>query len=163
MDNLFLFTGAETFLLHGQIKSWKEAFKEKYGDMNLNVINGAEAEVGEMISQIEAMPFLGDKRLIFIEGLPEAPKTRNVDKVTKKDEARDEHLKKIADYLEKIPETSVVIFVQPNPDKRKSLYKKIVQLATVKEFDQLTGVPLYQWIQNQAKKHNTSRCSADSE
>ena len=131
--------------------------------MNLITLDGSTAGVGEMISQIEAMPFLGDKRLIFIEGLPEAPKTRNADKVTKKDEKRDEELKKIADYLEKIPETSVVVFIQSNPDKRKSLYKKIVQSSTVKEFNQLTGVPLYKWVQNQAIKYSTSISSYDAE
>lgn len=164
MSNLYLFTGEETFLLHEQIKSWKEAFKEKYeGDMNLITINGQEAEMGEIIAQIEAMPFLADKRLIFIEGLPEAPNIRNAEKITKKDEQRDEELKKLADYLEKIPETSVVIFIQPNPDKRKSLYKKIVQLATVKEFSPLTGIVLNQWVQNQAKKYNTKINSGDAE
>jgi len=157
MNNLFLFTGEETFLLHEQINSWKESFKEKYeGDMNLITVSGADAEIGDMIAQIEAMPFLSDKRLIFIEGLPEAPKTRNADKVTKKDEARDDELKKLADYLEKIPKTSVVVFVQSNPDKRKSLYKKIVQQATVKEFSQLTGSELNKWIQNRIKKYNST-------
>ncbi|MBU1017503.1 DNA polymerase III subunit delta [Patescibacteria group bacterium] len=162
-NNLFLFTGDDTFLLHAQMKSWEEAFKEKHGDMNLIVLDGSTMEVGEMIAQTETMPFLGEKRLIFIEGLPEAPKTRNVDKVTKKDEARDEELKKLADYLEKIPETSVVVFVQPAPDKRKSLYKKIVQLATVKEFIPLTGISLSQWVQNQAKVHGTSISSGEAE
>ncbi len=164
MNNLFLFTGEETFLLHGQINSWKDSFKKKYeGDMNLITINGQEAEIGEAIAQIEAMPFLADKRLIFIEGLPEAPKTKNTDKVTKKDEARDDELKKLADYLEKIPETSVVVFVQSNPDKRKSLYKKIVQAGTVKEFNPLTGIALSKWVQNQVKKYNTSITAADTE
>jgi len=157
MNNLFLFTGEETFLLHEQINSWKESFKEKYeGDMNLITIDGRESEMGELIAQIEAMPFLAEKRLIFVEGLPEAPKTRNADKVTKKDEARDEELKKLADYLEKISDTSVVVFVQPNPDRRKSLYKKCIQLATVKEFKPLEGAALNQWVQNRIKKYNTS-------
>jgi DNA polymerase-3 subunit delta len=156
MNNLFLFTGEETLLLHEQVRAWKESFKEKYeGDMNLITINGADAEVGEIIAQIEAMPFLADKRLIFIEGLPEAPKTRNADKVTKKDEERDEELKKLADYLGKIPETSVVVFVQPNPDKRKSLYKKIVQQSQVKEFAPLAGAALNQWVQNRMQKDKT--------
>jgi DNA polymerase-3 subunit delta len=152
MQNLFLFTGPETFLIHEQINAWKKAFIEKHGgDMNLITINGADTEVGDIISQLETAPFLGDKRLIFIEGLPEAPKTRNADKVTKKDEARDEQLKKLAEYLPKIPESSVVIFVQSNPDKRKSLYKKIVQASEVKEFSQLTGGALNSWVQNQVK------------
>lgn len=155
MNNLFLFTGEETFLLHEQINAWKEAFKKKHGgDMNLITINGTDSEVGDIISQIETAPFLADKRLIFIEGLPEAPKTRNADKVTKKDEARDEALKKLADSLKDIPESSVVIFVQGSPDKRKSLYKKIVKESEVKEFNQLTGAALNKWVQMQVKKHD---------
>lgn len=154
MNNLFLFTGEETFLMQQQIRGWKEAFKEKHGgDMNLITIDGSEAEMGEIIAQTEAAPFLGDKRLIFIENLPEAPKTRNADKVTKKDEAREKDLQKLTDYVEKILESSVVVFVQANPDKRKSLYKKIVQLATVKEFSSLSGPALSSWVLNQAKKH----------
>lgn len=157
MNNLFLFTGDETFLLQQQIKSWKEAFIKKYeGDFNLNTIDGAEVEVGDLISQIEAAPFLGDKRLIFIDNLPEAPKSKNTDKVTKKDEARDEELKKLADYLEKITDTSVVVFVQPKPDKRKSLYKKCVQHAQVKEFTPLSGPVLNSWVQKQAKSHGAT-------
>jgi len=157
MNNLFLFTGQETFLLHEHVKTWKDAFMEKYGgDMNINVVNGEEAEIGEMLAQIEAAPFLAEKRLIFIEGLPEAPKTRNADKVSKKDEEREKHQQKLIDYLEKIPETSVVVFVQPNPDKRKSLYKKIVQLGSVKEFGQLSGPDLNIWIKNRIQKYMTT-------
>ncbi len=136
---------------------WKDAFVEKNeGDMNLNTIDGKTAEVGEILAQIEATPFLGDKRLIFIEGLPEAPKTRNVDKITKKDEEKEKHQQKLIDYIEKIPESSVVVFVQSNPDKRKSLYKKIVQHATVKNFNQLDGSALSKWIKNRIQKYKTT-------
>lgn len=159
MNNLFLFTGEETFLLHEQIRVWKEAFKKKCeGDMNLIVLDGQTIDPGEIISQIEAMPFLAEKRLIFIEGLPEVAKARSVDtsQSTKKDEEKEDKFKKITDYLDEIPETSVVVFVQPKPDKRKSLYKKCVQKATVKEFNPLTGAVLNQWVRSQASKYSAS-------
>ncbi len=169
MNNLFLFTGKETFLIHEQINAWKEAFIEKHGgDINLNTIDGKQAEIGEIIAQIETAPFLADKRLIFIEGLPEAPKTRNASKVTKKDEKREKNLQRLIDYLEKIPESSVVAFVQSNPDKRKSLYKKIVHSSTsarndnskpravIKEFNPLSGAALNKWIQNRIQNYNAS-------
>lgn len=157
MKNLFLFTGQETFLIHEQINTWKKAFEEKHGgDINLNTIDGRKAEIGEVIAQIETSPFLSEKRLIFIEGLPEAPKARNANKITKKDEKREEQFKKLVEYLEKIPESSVVVFVQFNPDKRKSLYKKIVQLANIKTFESLSGAVLNKWIQNRIKNYNAS-------
>lgn len=154
MDNLFLFTGQETFLLHEQVKVWKDAFIQKHeGDMNLSIVDGKTAEVGEIISQIESAPFLGDKRLVFIEGLPEAPKKTTTDKVTKKDEEREKSQQKLIDFLEKIPESSVVVFVQPAPDKRKSLYKKIVQLGNVKIFEPLSGADLSKWVRNRIMKY----------
>lgn len=157
MNNLFLFTGQETFLINEQINAWKEAFKEKHcGDINLNVIDGEKAEIGEIISQIETAPFLADKRLIFIEGIPEAPKARDNDNPADEEEKRDDKYQKLIDYLEKIPESSVVVFVQTNPDKRKSLYKKIIKFANVKTFEPLSGAALNQWVQNQIKKHNAS-------
>jgi len=164
MNNLFLFTGEETYLIHEQIKSWQDAFKEKHGDFNMIRIDGKTSELGEMISQIEAAPFLGEKRLIFIDNLPEAPKTRSADKEAMQDDEEDEKPdNKFTDYLEKIPETSIVVFIQPNPDKRKSLYKKIVQLGTIKNFEQLSGPVLNKWIQNKVKKFNSSIDSSASE
>lgn len=147
MNNLFLFTGQETFLLHQKLKEWRKAFEEKHGDMNLDVLDGKGVEIGEMIAHVEAAPFLGERRLVIIENLPESPKTRNADKITKKDEKREGELQKLIDFLPKIPESSVVVFVQPNPDKRKSLYKKCVQLGQVKEFKEMSGGELSKWIQ----------------
>jgi len=153
MSNLFLFTGEETFLLHQQIQAWKEAFRKRFeGDLNLATIDGATTEESEIISQIETMPFLADKRLIFIENLPEAAKASAKDSDDKEDEEEKpaKGAQKLLDYLEKISETSAVVFVQPKPDKRKSLYKKIVQLGEVKEFNPLSGAALNQWIRQQA-------------
>lgn len=157
MENLYFFTGEETFLLHQQLKAWKEAFIKKYeGDFNVNTINGREMDVAEIINQLEAAPFLGEKRLIIVEHLPEAPSTKKNDKVSKKDESREEAMKRLADFLETIPLSNVVIFVQPKPDKRKSLYKKCVQLCTVKTFESLSGSQLSDWVQERVKRYKTS-------
>jgi len=139
-------------LIHEQVSIWKKAFEEKHSDINLVHLDGIKTEVGEMMTQLEAAPFLGDKRLIFIENLPEAPQKR-----VKKDDGdkkkKPDKYEKLGDYLERIPETSVVVFVQSNPDKRKSLYKKFVQSAEVKEFKSLNGYALNKWIQNRCRKH----------
>lgn len=152
MKNLFLFTGEETYLLNNQINDWKSAYTKKHGDMNLEILDGAEIPLNELMAAAIAMPFLSEKRLIFIHGLPDAPKTRNKNKVTKKDEKRDEDLKRFGENLKNIPESSIVVFVQPNPDKRFSFYKKLMKEAEVKEFDLLQGGMLISWIQNEVKK-----------
>ncbi len=151
MKNIFLFTGEETYLLNEQIKSWKKAFVEKHGDLNLEVLEATQVPLNEMMASLTAMPFLGDKRLIFVHGLPDAPKARQADKITKKDEKREEDLKKFEADLKDIPETSVVVFIQPNPDKRKSFYKNLLKQVEVKEFSLLAGSTLIQWVQNRIR------------
>lgn len=151
-NNLFLFMGEETYLLQEQINSWKNAFIVKHGDINLAMLDSDEMPLNEIMAAIEAVPFLGDKRLIFVYGLPDAPKIRNADKVTKKDEKREEDLKKMEKYLDKIPDSSVVVFVQSNPDKRKSFYKQLSKKADVKDFAPLTGRSLVSWIQKKVTK-----------
>lgn len=149
--NLFLFTGEETYLLQEQLNLWKKAFIEKHGDINLEALDAAQMPLNEVMASVTAMPFLGDKRLIFIHGLPDAPKIRNANKVSKKDEKRDEELKKLAQDLDQIPDSSVVVFVQSNPDKRKSFYKQLTKKAEVKEFNSLAGSTLTNWIQKQVQ------------
>jgi len=151
MKNLFLFTGQETYLLQEQIRSWRAAFQEKYGQMNLDIMDADEVALNDIMAATIAMPFLGDKRLIFIHNLPDAPKTKNPDEVTEKDDRRSEELKKLEDHLDSIPESSVVVFVQPNPDKRRALYKKLAAVAEVKDFAPLQGQAIIQWVQIKAK------------
>jgi DNA polymerase III subunit delta len=154
--NLFLFTGEETYLLLHQINDWKDAFIKKHGDINLEILDGAEKPLNEIMAAAIAMPFLADKRLIFIHNLPDAPKTRNPDEATQKDEKRDEDLRKFEKSLDDIPDSSVVVFIQPNPDKRRSFYKKLSAKAEVKEFPLLSGEPLVKWLKNEVKAKGAS-------
>jgi DNA polymerase-3 subunit delta len=170
MNNLHLFTGPETFQLYEQVNAWKHAFLQKHGDLNLIMLDSARDSVGEIVTQMEALPFLGDKRLLFISGLPEAPPKR-APKKTENDEGDEDeeeeeeiaNVERLTEALEGVPETSVVVFIQPNPDKRKSLYKKIVQKATVKTFGALPPNKLNQWIKEGAERHGTSIDPATTE
>ena len=150
-NNLFLFTGEETYLLHEQINAWKRAFLEKHGDLNLAILDADETPLNEIMAAVNAMPFLGDKRLIFIHGLPDKPSARKSEEPTKKESTRDEELKRLETDLDEVPESSVVVFVQSAPDKRKSFYKKLVAKVEMKEFVPLTGQSLYSWVQKRVQ------------
>lgn len=149
--NIFLFTGEESYLLSEQISSWKKAFIQKHGDINLAVLDAGETALSEIMAGVNAMPFLGNKRLIFIHGLPDSPPKRETEEPSKKDEKRDEQLAKLLEDLEEVPESSVVIFVQEKPDKRKSFYKKLTAMAEVKEFAPLGGQTLLAWVQKRVQ------------
>ncbi|PIZ74574.1 DNA polymerase III subunit delta [Candidatus Peregrinibacteria bacterium CG_4_10_14_0_2_um_filter_43_11] len=147
MTNLFFFTGSETYFLRQKANGWREAFREKHGDINLLTLDGAEEPIGRIMADIEAAPFLSEKRLIFIENLPESSgRASTSEKTTKKDEKRSEDLKKLVESLKEVPKSSVVVFIQPEPDKRRSFYKNLIKIATVEEFKPLPGASLSKWI-----------------
>src|SRR3989338_7715744 len=98
--------------MHHEVQYWQKAFLQKHGDFNLQSLDGSKCEIAEIITSISALPFLAEKRLIFIHHLPEA--------AAKKETPEREPAKKPADPLQKlidalpgIPETSIVVFIQP--------------------------------------------------
>jgi len=93
---------------------------------------------------------LGKKRLIIIHGLPHPPSKRK--STSKKAEKQAVQLKAFAKQLEQIPESSVVIFVQTNPDKRKAFYKALLKWGEVKTFAPLKEGALTHWVEEEAKK-----------
>ena len=153
MNNLFLFTGEESYLIRDLMQTWKKAFIAKHTDMNLIVIDADETSIGRIMTDIEAAPFLGEKRLIFIHGLPLTTKEKKSGEKGKKD--YDKQLVKLASSFENIPDTSVVVFVQSKPDKRLSFYKTLAKQADVKEFNHLKGGELINWIKKFVKANGS--------
>jgi DNA polymerase-3 subunit delta len=139
MANLFLFTGEETYLLRQQVKLWKNEFQKKYGDFNLAHLDASQMKLGQIVAECRTLPFLSTKRLIFIENLPSA-----ADQKLKKESADDYTI--LNDLVENPPESSVIIFISANPDKRTTLFKRIQKYGQVKCFDALGGRKLEEWI-----------------
>lgn len=109
---VYLLFGEEDFLK----KSYKKRLKEAIaGDdsMNFHQFQGKGLDLKEIISLTDTMPFFGNRRLILIE---------------------DSGLFKsggelLAEYLPKMPDTSFIIFVESEVDKRSKLYKKVKDLG----------------------------------
>ncbi|MBI5411965.1 DNA polymerase III subunit delta [Candidatus Peregrinibacteria bacterium] len=158
MKNLFLFTGEETYLLYEQARHWKQSFIEKCGEINLTTLDATQTSAHAMIAQMGAFPFLGDKRLLFIEQLPEASKGADKDKESDEDDEKpkEDPWKALADFLPTLSETSVAVFIQPKPDKRKSFYKTLAKLAEIKTFNPLKESALNHWILQRAKEKNAA-------
>lgn len=50
--------------------------------------------------------------------------------------------------IDKIPENNFILFVESSPDKKRKLYKKLLEIAQIKEYENLTGEKLRQYIKN---------------
>jgi DNA polymerase-3 subunit delta len=131
--------GEDTF----RSKQKLNAIKQKYidsslGDTNLAIIEGQSAKGDEIIRQLWAMPFLAPKRLVIIKNLLLS--------------GNKETQQSTAEFLPKIPETTVAIFFEEGtPDKRLGLFKALNKPKLAEEFIPLTGIKLRQWVELQFK------------
>jgi len=142
MENLYLFYGEETYLLQKKVVFWKKSFQEKHGEYNLSVLDGLKENANSIISECETVPFLGEKRLILIESLPPSIGS-------KVDEKK---VNAILRFLENIPESSVIAFINSRPDKRTKFYKQLVKIAKIEEFRPIDAKNLQGWIFNEIQE-----------
>lgn len=136
---VYLFCGEDSFSAYEKAKLWKERFLEKYGDLNCLVFRGEEMTAGEFQTAIESYPFLSEKKLVFVSDF------------LKDGDLEDQ--KKIAEMLKAVPDYAVVLFWEhQKPDARTTLYKKIVALGTLENYEPKSGVVLFRWIRERFSK-----------
>ena len=140
-SDLYLFHGDDTYSLLQRIRLWQDEFSKKYGDTNLETLNGNEIDANYLQQAIKTMPFLGEKRLIIVKNFLA--------------EGNNDEQKKILAHLEDIPETCVLVFAENgSPDKRTALFKKLKKEGHLVEFPILEGYELTQWIKKEVQKQN---------
>ncbi len=136
--NIYFFYGEDTYSIHQKLKFWTDQFEKKHGgDMNIQTIEGKELDTKEFGTNINAMPFLAEKRLVIVKNYLGQGKA--------------EEQKKVAETLgSEIPDFCVLVFTENAiPDKRTSLFKKLTKIASVTEFKALQPAQLTTWVLNE--------------
>lgn len=128
--NLHILTGECEYLLWQETYRWIAEFSKKYGAENVCRREGATVTIRSLLDDVSVLPFLAEKRLIVVDGMPRCTA----------DEARLLHAGMHPDAL--------LLLVDPKPDKRRSGIKELLSLAeeNVREFPQLKGATLLRWI-----------------
>lgn len=125
---VYLLYGEETFLKNSYKNQMKSAITS--GDtMNFNQFEGKGIDLREIISLGDTMPFFAEKRLILVEdsGFFKA--------------AADE----LVSYLSRIPDTTCLIFVESEVDKRSKMFKKVKELGYAVEMERQDAAQLARW------------------
>lgn len=124
------------YLLYGEEAFLKNSYKNKMkaaiaGDdtMNYNHFEGKGLDVNELISLADTMPFFAEKRLILVEdsGFFKG--------------AADE----LAGYLPQMPDTTCMIFVESEVDKRSKMFKKVKEVGYAAEMARQDFGQLAKW------------------
>lgn len=140
---ILFFYGTDSYRIFQQVKKIKEKFiSASLGDTNLVILSAKETAFDEFARQVLAMPFLSKTRLVVVENI-----------LSEGNKALQE---KVGEYLNKIPKTTVLVFSESKPDKRLSLYKKLIKADKVQEFAPLEDDYLRKYIKKEIETQGGS-------
>lgn len=135
---IYLLYGEENYLKKVYKDKLKEAIVGKDDSMNYNYFEGKNISVKTVIDIAETLPFFAEHRLIILENSGFF-KNANED---------------IAAYIKEVPETTILIFVEEEIDKRGKLYKYIKEHGYISEMGRQNTSKLVPWILKILKKEN---------
>lgn len=126
---VYLICGEEDFLRQSYKRRLRDAIVGK-DTMNFNRFAGKEVDEKEIISLADTMPFFAAHRLILIEDsgfFKKAPA-------------------QLTDYLDKMPDTTILLFVENKVDRKTKFYKKVRDLGRVVEMERQKEGDLLIWV-----------------
>ena len=131
------------YCLYGEEAYLKRSFKMRLRDaildgdtMNYHHFEGKDAEPKAIMEAADTMPFFADYRLIVIEDSGLFKKEADA----------------LVKYIPNMPETTILIFVESQMDKRSKLYKAVNAKGYVVELKRQEPAYIEKWILSILKK-----------
>lgn len=122
------------YLLYGEERYLVAFYADALGKgFDRDVFEGSTPP-GEIILAAETFPFLAEKRAVVVKESRLFSTGRKID------------TDMMADYIPKIPEETVLIFIETDVDKRTRLYKKTAELGRAVECTPLSPPDLARWV-----------------
>ncbi len=134
--NVYLLYGEEAYLKKQYRDKLRNAMLSPDDTMNFAYYEGKGVNPKEIIDLAETLPFFAERRLIVLE-----------DTGFLKNAAPE-----LADYLAEMPESTAMIFVESEVDKRGKLYKAIQKKGRAVELGRQDEHTLLRWIAGNIKR-----------
>jgi DNA polymerase-3 subunit delta len=143
-ENAYLICGEEEYL---KLNYKNQMIKAIVGDdtMNLGTYEGKNFDVNEVIDSAETFPFFAEHRLIVMDN-------------TGLFKSGGEEL---AQYMSKIPASTIFLFVEQDVDKRSKMYKAIKKNGYICEINRQTEKDLAIWAARILAKDNKKITNAN--
>lgn len=138
----YLYYGTEYYLKTRYTDLLKKTLLEPSAEtMNMDIFEGNKQSVSSILDSAETLPFLSEKRLIIIKesGLFQ--------------QGRKNDTERMADYIQNIPSTTCILFVENDVDKRGKLFKAVSKYGYIAEMNGLSEKELLYWITRECKKN----------
>lgn len=147
-ENVYLFFGEEDYLKNFYLKKLEE--KLELGDMkmmNYDNFIGNDTLAKTILDSISTLPIFSDYRLVVVKnsGLFTSGKKNETDE--------------LVDNFSELSQSTILVFVESDVDKRNRLFKKVGQVGYAVNFEKITEKELISWIETLFKneKINVSK------
>lgn len=138
----YLFYGTEQYLKKKYTNLLKKTLLEESAEaMNFDIFEGDKQNIDIVLDSAETLPFLSDKRFLII-------KQSGLFQVGRKNDTET-----IAEYISRIPDTTCILFLENDVDKRGKLYKAILKYGYIAEMNGLSEKELLYWIIRECKRN----------
>lgn len=114
-------------------------------ELDLTVIEGDNISITTIKAACETFPLLSEKRVVIVKGLKALDDGKG--KALAESDEKD-----LIDFVSKVPDSSLLIFVAEKVDARKKLFKTIAKSGKVYEFDALNEKDLRSFINKRFKE-----------
>jgi len=159
---IYILYGHDEFSLHEELNHIKNSLGDREAlATNTNEFDGKQVTPGQLLDACKAMPFLGTHRLVIVDGL--LSRFEKGSKTAKDSDGEEEQEKvmpkkgwraewgELKQKLPEVPPTTVLVFVDGDVKKGNLLLKQLAPSAQVREFSELKGNSLNEWIRNRVK------------
>ena len=128
--SVYLLYGEERYLRRQYRDRLQKALTSDGDTMNTHFYHGKETPVDEVIDLAETLPFLAERRVIFINN-------SNLFKSGGE---------KMAEYLPRMSESTCIVFTESEVDKRSKLFKAVQSVGYAAEFAVQDENTLKRWV-----------------
>lgn len=142
---VYLLYGEETYLKRQYKQKLQQAVADVDDTMNTAYYEGKNINPGEIIDLAETLPFFADRRLILLENT-------GMFKTS---------CEELAEYIKHMAETTCLVFVEEELDKRGKMYKAVKNNGRVVEFARQTDALLTKWILSRLKREGKKITQSD--
>lgn len=137
-SNIYLLYGEEAYLRRQYRDNLKKALVAEDDTLNCTSYSGKDINVNEIVDIAGTMPFFAERRVIIIEnsGWLKSGEDRMVD------------------LIKNLPDTTYIVFVESEVDKRSKLYKAVTTKGYAALCEMQDETMLKKWIMGLLKKEN---------
>lgn len=136
LNRLYLLYGEEAYLKKQYRDKLRNAMISPDDTMNYSYYEGKGVNAKEIIDLAETLPFFAERRLIVLEN---TGFFKNASP-------------ELADYIKEMPESTAMIFVEEEVDKRGKLYKAVQSKGRAVELGRQDETSLIRWIASNIKR-----------